>query len=83
MSYNSFIEIYPVINDIINPMLNGAKSAFSNVTIFLISRIDAPTIMGIARKKDNLKASFFSIPKNNAPDIVIPLRDIPGNIANA
>ena len=83
MLYNILIEIYPVMNEIINPMLNGAKSALSNATIFLISRIDAPIIIGIAKKKDNLKASFLSIPKNNATDIVIPLRDIPGNIANA
>ena len=46
-------------------------------------KIPAPMITGIAKKKDNLKASFLSIPKNNATDIVIPLRDIPGNIANA
>ena len=45
--------------------------------------MDAPKIMGIAKKKENLTASSRFIPKNIAVVIVIPERETPGNIENA
>ena len=51
--------------------------------IFFISKIDAPKIIGIDNKNENLDAVFVSNPENNPADIVDPDLDIPGNTATA
>ena len=43
----------------------------------------APLITGIAIKKENFAASLALIPINSAKEIVMPLLDIPGTMANA
>ncbi len=48
-----------------------------------ISNIVAPKIIGIAKKNENLNASLRLMPKKRALVIVIPEREIPGNIENA
>ena len=42
---------------------------------------DAPNITGIAKKKVNSAATVLDTPSNNAPTIVAPDLEVPGNIA--
>ena len=45
------------------------------------SKIAAPNIVGIARKKENSVAAFLESPANSPPTMVAPERDVPGIIA--
>ena len=44
------------------------------------SRVNAPTMVGMARKNENSAAAFLSTPSSRPPTIVAPLRDTPGMI---
>ena len=46
-----------------------------------ISKIVAPMARGMKSKKENFVARSFGIPVNNPAEIVIPLRETPGNNA--
>lgn len=50
---------------------------------FIDSSMNAPSAKGMNIKKENFTAFSFSILKNIAVEIVIPLLEIPGNSARA
>ena len=51
-----------------------------NPNLSILRRL-APNITGIAKKNVYSAATVLDIPINNAPIIVAPERDVPGNIA--
>ncbi len=65
------------------PSSIGLQSIAETPIIFFVSKIVAPKTSGKAKIKENLATFFFSIPRNNPVDIVLPLREIPGIIATA
>lgn len=61
------------------PTNNTTNSNEENTKPILISlRALAPSIIGIARKKENSEAINLEVPKNIAPNIVAPEREVPG-----
>ena len=61
------------------PMAMIGRSAVVKTLRFLNrSKAKAPTMVGMARKKENSAAARLSTPKSSAPTMVEPERDVPG-----
>ena len=75
------IETTKETNEPINNKLHSAKvkskPAFTNFKAL------APSMVGIARKKENSAATVREVPKSIAPIMVAPEREVPGIIAKA
>lgn len=68
--------------DVTNPTNIGSKSIDpSNDIISFNKKTRAPKIVGIARRKANLEASFKLRPIRSAAVIAVPDLDAPGNNA--
>ena len=75
---------YPEIKDTTTIKAIGIMNVDSNANFASkIVKTVAPKMAGIARKNENLAASFFAMPRVNAVVMVIPDLEIPGIIANA
>ena len=71
------------MNDVTNPAMATLKSMCEVLSNSVKVKIPAPEITGIASKNENLAAISGFNPNISPQEIVIPLLEIPGMIANA
>ena len=77
----NFREISPTTKATRQPRING-KIPTVSVTLpkSFASRINAPTIAGIDKIKENSPEVFLSTPAIKEAEIVIPEREMPGSV---
>ena len=79
---SDFTTINDVIKADVPPIIKRISSSFEKENPkFTNFNTLSPNITGIANIKVNSLATFRFIPMINAPRIVAPLLDVPGNIA--
>lgn len=77
-----FIIIKDIMNVNINPKnIKNNSYPLNSDPIFINFKVVAPSIVGIAKKKENSVAATLLNPKNIAPIIVAAEREVPGIIA--